>query len=438
LFADQTLVRVEGDFAEGDDPARLLLVTSDETALIRFDQPATIIRERRRLEKYLSPDYLSTMYGSETPPDFAITHHGTLGAIRYPVVAPVHNLKNYAETYGWQAISAILDEQLAPLLKTLRPIEGYHFPLWREYEALLPPLLVLEAHDLGSGHPLLPMQSRSVRIGTALQLQDFTIHRIMPHRGSIEIVAGAGEEAVNQSSRIEVRNLSVDQLNRYWVGQGEREIRGMAIHNREEQLRGLVQSLKPSFSVNAPQLLTPLGYLPNPLFILPDLLEVELDGLFGTLHGKLHYGNILINTDGKPYLVNYQDMRFGHLLFDWATLESSLWETILPSTGDWDEVWQAATFLQAINQGSSPDDPESIPPVIHTILTVREIAATRLARHWGEYHATLFFIALGGLQQTTLPLAIRGWRLLAAALAAEAYENSLTGTRNIDTTSGES
>jgi hypothetical protein len=300
---------------------------------------------------------------------------------------------------------------------------------------LLPSLGVLEAHQIGTGAPLSPLESRSIRIGTALRLQDFTIHRLMPYHGSIELSAGAGEEAVNHSSRIEVHNLSAEQIKQYRVGQGEREIRGIVVHNREEHLRELVQGLTPNFPVNAPQLLTPLGYLPNPLFTLPDLLDSEIDGLFGTIHGDLHQGNIFISADGQPYLANYHAMRFGHILFDWAMLEVSLWETTLPSTDDWEGIWEAAGFLQAINQGGSPDDVETIPPIIHTIITVREIAATQLVRHWGEYHAALFFIALGGLQRTTAPLGTQRWRFAAAALAAEAYEGNLIDTQQVDTTS---
>ena len=63
---------------------------------------------------------------------------------------------------------------------------------------------------------------------------------------------------------------------------------------------------------------------PNPLKLYSALLDEMLVGRRSIIHGDLHPRNILVDRDGRPWLIDFGRVRQGHTLFDFIKLETYL------------------------------------------------------------------------------------------------------------------
>jgi len=418
IYQGQEQLSIDHDY-----PQAVYHLYSVKNSLVRFDHKAQILHEKRRYDSYLAEH-------SRTRLDaIHIGEKQHIGAVRYtPPTTQWDDLPTYIQKNGLTAFAGLLAqgiyEHMQPLY-TART-ERYRFALWREYEAALPPALLVEAERTETEHHLHPLAPWShddhLTIGSTVTLNDFTVYDIAPHRGGIVLSAGHADEAVNQSSKVLVLQLPANKLNRYARGQSLRRMRGYVTNTRKHLLMEQVQATAPPFALSESPIETPFGALPNPILALPKLLAQEIDGYFTTIHGSLDFSSVLVGADGTPIFINFTQTRFGHVLYDWATLELAILEHIVaPSIApDWAHTWEAAFMLWALLRGeiSQIQEHDALASAAEPLLALRGVIKPMLESKQ-EYEAPLCCLALGRLNSPSATLAARrlwfAWAALAAA-----------------------
>jgi hypothetical protein len=392
--------------------------------ILRLDASADILREKHRADQNLIP----TQLGVEA---VVINPQHRLGLLQYrPVSAdgPLADLLGRFNTWDEAAWEAFLREKL--YLKygdSLWKKRGrYRFPLWREYEAFLPPSITLEPlngnytdviHPLGDWIHL-----NSLKMGMRVEARDFTVGQIWPHRKHLLLQAGLGPEAVYQGSRILCTDP--DELESYRPGQHLRRLKGMVSQTRHGALFEALSALDPDFLALGPRWQTPIGPLPNPLHYLPSLLAHEVEGHLSLIHGRMRAENILIGDEAE--LIDWSEVRQGSPLFDWISLELSLISDILAEDmyDTWEWVWAFAASYRQLNQGAAigADQPWAL--ALNKLGRLRALVTEVLPNpgHWGEYQAGLVCLALGQLSQSHFSLGARRALMLVAAIATEAFQ----------------
>lgn len=166
--------------------------------------------------------------------------------------------------------------------------------------------------------------------------------------------------------------------------------------------------------------------IPDPLAIYPRFLNKQLDGRRAIIHGDLHPGNILIDDAGHTWLIDFDHVREGHVLFDFIRLETILRLFVLG---------KARQTIRRRNFNSAPDLPakqwphpftleeyidfevtlleqttshsaavttnqSELAKAIELILAIRRLAHPylRVANNWSEYFTGLFLSNLAQLK----------------------------------------
>ncbi len=121
-----------------------------------------------------------------------------------------------------------------------------------------------------------------------------------------------------------------DVAQRLHIGQRV-AVRGRVIATRHGLLEAVVRAAfgdcgEMEVSPDDDQVLAGLGRgpYPNPLKLYPALLGEMLEGRRSVIHGDLHLRNVLVDRDGRPWLIDFGRVREGHTLFDFIKLETYL------------------------------------------------------------------------------------------------------------------
>ncbi|HYO88306.1 MAG TPA: Clp protease N-terminal domain-containing protein [Candidatus Limnocylindrales bacterium] len=432
MFRRSGHVRLERRLPGGHTSARVLLATplqpdggADATVVVKIDHADAILDETQRYETFVK----------HTLPPL------TARLIDAPVVLAEENLAGLMYTFvpGESGQVTALDLESAVLGNWLRDElypafndawwgqrRPYRFPAWAEYDWLLPPLLTIEQIAEEEARvafvvrdPVRRARIRALEYGTVVSIEDFVLEKVRPETGTLLLVGGKGHEAARRAFRIEVRKAGLED-NAYFRGEVVERIVGRVWRTRDESLMFSLLALDPDFD---PRAVTIPGTsrdhrLPNPLAHYDDLLDRKVDGTLSTLHGDLHLGNILIGRKQAPFLIDFEQARSGHTLFDWASLETSLHTALVaPAFG---QSWEAARRALGLITNLQP--PLTAGPgdqVLYPVLAVREIVALNLAvpGAWAEYALALAFTALRGMGFADLSLGARRLLLLVAAQA---------------------
>lgn len=402
--------------------------TEKESAysVARFDHPTHIMQETYRTES-LARHLAQTVAGVG---GIAIPSQHRLAALRYQFQSKTTlplDLLSYAQTVGLQLAGQAVESLYHQLGDNWwQAKERYRFPIWREYEFLLPPTLEVEFGVLEPEVILRPLGSWTyqdeVPSDTMIELQDFTVENCYAVNNALLLKAGKGDESVYQGSQILLRGLP--DLKPFSIGRSVRYLRGRVTKTREATLIESASSLIPPFKATDLEFDTPIGLMPNPILALPSLLQHEVDGFLAQIHGGLLLENIILGD--QAWVIHLDQTRLGHILFDWATLELSiLQEVIAPLTdGEWDSLWKIGAGLQAIHHLQRPDLLAHVAEALNLLQVLREIVTPLLGQQgdWREYYAALTIVSLAQMTTPHLSLAARRLALVNAMVSAQLFQ----------------
>ena len=431
IFSRNGRVRLERWLPGGHTSAVVLLATpfrpegdADAPVVVKLDRADAILDEAQRYETIVK----------RTLPAL------TARLIDAPVVLTGENLAGLVYTFvpGETGRVAALDLDGDALGNWLRdelyPTFGatwwnqrrpYRFPAWAEYDWLLPPLVTIEqiAEDEAKvayviRDPVRRARVRTLEYGSVVAVEDFTLEQVRPDKETLSLIGGKGQEAARKAFRIEVRKVELDG-SAWFRGEIVERITGRVWRTRDESLMHSVMALDPDFDPRAGTIpgSTRDHHLPNPLVYYDQLLDRKVDGTLSMLHGDLHLGNILVGHKQAPFLIDFEQARTGHTLFDWASLEISLITALVaPNAGEtWDFARRALGMITNLRPPLAGETAEGVYP----ILAVREIVQQNLAApgQWAEYAIARAFVALRGIGFSDLSTQARRLLLLVSAQA---------------------
>lgn len=445
MFRTHQRIVVERELAGSYGNTRLVVVQpmrpqrAEARVVVKIDERSTILYEKRHYDLYvkdtLPPTTARLLDNPSLPED------SPLGGLKYTLVQPIGStnpidLRGFADHATPEDIGRLIEHSVyqsyAGAWWSQR--QRYRFGVWREYEHVLPSALevaVMRPSTQTSYTEVSPLggwsRSEEIEIGQLVDLRDFTVQKVRPDRGTVQLSAGSGPEAVNRASKVEVIGLG-DDVKEFRRGELVSRLTGRVIRRRKEILLEQAQWLEPPFDLTEQNIPAPapLHNLPNPLLHVNNFLERRLSGYLSIIHGDLHLGNILVGPAGDAWLVDFALTREGHTLFDWAVLEVSLLCTVVgPRIPEgWDGVGGAIRLLEAVNNYNADllqvSDP--VAQALSPIITVRKIIEVNLARphQWREYHAGLMLVALRGLSwKNSTSVDVRRLLFLTAALSTD-------------------
>ncbi len=447
MFCDYEQVEVLRELDGGYGAAQVLLVRPvrsdrhpEPLVVVKLNDRRSVLHERRRYDlhvRHILPPHAARLLDAPTVPD------GTpYGGLKYscplPDVGEVVSLEELALQLRVDDVSHLIRGLFDKFGPTWwQQHQPYQFGVWREYEHVLPPALVVEALPharLGAtGRRLTPGDKWSrdnwVSPGEMVALHHFVVQKLDVEHDVLALAAGLQSQAVNRASKVEVRGLGLEPG---FIDRGEvmEELIGRVVNTREGLLWDAVLSLTPPFAPDVDVI--PSGDarvpdLPNPIKALSHLLERQVSGYLSTIHGDMHVRNVLVGQRNEPCLIDFAQAREGHVLFDWALLEVSLLVYVVArfAPSGWDGAWQIVAALQALNQGGEvPFDRVSkeVGQALSMIQTVREVVRRCLYEEnfWTEYDIALILLALRTLRWQTVSQDGRRVAFLMAGLALQA------------------
>jgi hypothetical protein len=449
MFRDYSEVQIVRELDGGYSGARVLLVRpvrvggfTDAPAVVKLDDRHTILYERRRYDLFVKGTLpAAAAYPLDAP---VVPDDSPFGGLKYAFVGHLDDtdpvsLRELAVQQDPQEIGAFvraLFEVFGPAWWLQR--QPYRFWIWREYEHVLPPALVVEALSEGepgiTGHILSPLGdwSRTNRVlpGEIVVLKGLVVQKADPVRDILHLAAGAQPEAINRSSKVEVRGLGTNPA-AYFRGETVDQVVGRVVSTRDDLLMRSLQALEPDFDLRLdriPSRQDMVGDLPNPLKRIGELLDRQVDGYLSTVHGDLHLGNILVGPHGDPWLIDFAWTREGHALFDWALLEAGLLVEVISqlAPAGWEGIWGIIGLLDAINRGDDHvlRERHQVGRALTTVKVIREIVAQCLARpgRWNEYYIPLALLALRMMDWRSVGVQGRQLAFLLAALSISALD----------------
>ncbi|MBN1680523.1 MAG: phosphotransferase [Anaerolineae bacterium] len=422
MFRDYGEVVIIRELTGGYSGAQVLLVRPvrvdgriDAPVVVKLDDRYAVLYERRRYDLHVKGTLPSTTAHLVDAP--VVPDKCAVGGLKYTFVGKLED----TEPVSLREFAVKNDlQQLSDLIRSLYDVFGpawwtqrkpYRFGTWREYEHVLPPALVVEAtfddqNQSASIHTLSPLGTWSrtdqIMAGERVVLNGFTVQKTDAARDVLYLAAGAQPEAINRSSKVEVRGLDVAN-SKYYRGEVIAHITGRVVRTRDDLLLRSVQSLEPEFDLRSDRI--PSGHdtvadLPNPLLAVPQLLDRQISGFLSMIHGDLHLGNILVGPRSDPWLIDFGWTREGHTLFDWAMLEASLLVEVVARLmpPGWSGVWGTIGLLDSINRGEDRvfREKHEVARALTAVVTVRDIVRDCLGipDRWDEYHVALALIML--------------------------------------------
>ncbi len=148
------------------------------------------------------------------------------------------------------------------------------------------------------------------------------------------------------------------------------------------------------------------GNYPDPLKVYRLLLDRPLKSRRSFVHGDLHVRNVLVDSAGKAWLIDFAKVKERHNLFDFIKLETYLRLLVLAqvygafSLNDYihfEQTLNATTLGQA---STAPTNPE-LAKAYQVIRTIRQIARKYMGPEpdfRGEYFTALFLYSLSMLK----------------------------------------
>lgn len=172
-------------------------------------------------------------------------------------------------------------------------------------------------------------------------------------------------------------------------------VRGEVVYNRQQRLAEIVKTAFTDFTeakveVNQARLTWGTDY-PNPLHLYPQVLNQILPGKKSTVHGDLHLRNVLVDQQGRAWLIDFALVTERHNLYDFIKLETYIRQMILNQAQyqfSFVEYLQFEAALAAACLGQPAAAPEQahLRKAYLVIRFLRELAAHYMG-HPADFHS---------------------------------------------------
>jgi hypothetical protein len=424
LFADCHYLVVEQAFGGGFSSTRVLRVTPWREGLelaaqvVKLGPLPLIADEKERHDRYVK-DNLPLLAAQIT----RFAYQDNQGAMAYtfiggPVLGQPLLLKDYYLHHPPDQIEAVLQRLLDRALghcwygKRL-PVQGPTF-FEQFYGRYFPADLTLTVEALGQGEPPLPpprykhfppdmptWDYRQVKPKQLLQVEGFRLERQKGQRLDLVRIDNLIRLRVNFKPKAKLPYVQPEQP--IWL-------RGRVTGRRGDELTQIATAIfddpheiKRDFTATKISLGGRL--YPNPLTHYQAYLDRSLPANLAITHGDLHLLNVIVDSDHKPWLIDFGRVEEGHTIFDFVELETHLRHIIL---GEIDfKLADLADFERRLIQATIAATPP--PPLVNpdlakafaVIRSIRTLAANYLARRddfQGEYLPALLLYSLSTLR----------------------------------------
>jgi len=391
----------------------LVVKKQDLQYIVRFDLPKVVLSEINRIQNYTL---------KLTNIQYAIENQLAIIAYFIPTANPP--IKT-----AWEQFQTISLDRIVSTTQQLTKLphfsEAYRFPIWHEYDFLLPPALVVRQQKLNAKSLLRPLKSWAqenvFKKGMSVILEDFTVQSISEHRETALLSADFGDAAINLSSRIIV--TEINNLDRFTSGQMVQQFTAEIQETRYERLIRDLELLDPNFSIHDDTLDTPYGTLRNPIHNLTTLLNYEVTAPLIPIYGNQTLENIILDNHDHFWRINFGEIRFGHALFDQITLEASLLhQAMARMPDDWISVWDVANLFTKLNRNLSLDGTEDLSffaPFPQFLELRRVIESAKL--DWDSYFLGLIMVYLSQITDHQRPIKNRRAAFALAAVTTQSF-----------------
>ncbi|MCB0194623.1 MAG: protein kinase [Anaerolineae bacterium] len=398
--------------------------------------PATMLRrENNRYRQYVKGRLPATAVSLERGPvqlrDFGCLSYGFAGDRPF---GTVQDLEDYYANHTVQEVIGALTQLMVPLDdRWYGQSSPLHGSFAEEYEAQLPAHLRIEDTIITSyqsfkdpEHRLVTIESilgndNYANIGERVAIQDLSVTQVMPHRVNLTSAGDGPKIWIRAEIKLPLPDLQ----------EGDRvNIMGTVKARRSDRLAKIAQNVDESFSFFTHQtngMLTIDGgrlTMPDPLAIYPRFLKKQLDGRKAIIHGDLHPGNILIDDAGRAWLIDFDQVREGHVLYDFIRLETisrlfilgkarqmtlqnkTSTQPIEPNT--WPHPFTISEYVdfemnlldQTFQSSQQEQQHPELDKATEFILAIRQLAQPylRTTNNWDEYLVGLFLHNLAQLR----------------------------------------
>jgi len=169
----------------------------------------------------------------------------------------------------------------------------------------------------------------------------------------------------------------------------------------------------------------------NPLWIM-DGRSLAFPTYTGPTHGNFNQHNLLVDSDGHIWMIDFQGTGQGHLLRDIVSLDSvvryqllTAWDATLQERLEMEQALCSIEHFSQVDQLSgrfrtkNPALAKAYAVVIYLRKLARDMVGQNHADDFNEYYAALLFNALNTIRLRTLEKEQREHALLAACLLVE-------------------
>ena len=390
LFHAYDRIIIQQEFQSGYSDARTFLVVpiqssgrADAPTIAKLGSQSAIVGEYANYNTYVKntlPPITARIQSSPIqPPDSS-----NLAALRYtfigkPGTQPV-SLREELIANPDPKYLEILFETFGPNWWMQR--SPWTFNLAQEYDRLFPPHAVIEPYQ-GVGEVIIgnkPINRQQFTIGNQVRLNGFTVEDFGYANKPYLTLIG---DAVSLYPQCRLR----------WLGtEIPGKPTGTTVATRNDLLRSFVKDFN-------------LQDFPDPLIILPDIINRSITGTRSTIHGDLNLENILVGPGGLVWLIDFATTREGHPLMDFAHLETEIIAHVITS-----ESISPAEFIALLEASGFRFPGIKIKPTSTTteflplLGAIHKIAYNCLANpsQPDEYHYALYLSCLGALKYRNL------------------------------------